>query len=495
MPYMYSDRLSAIDAAFLAVEDLNTPMHIGSIALFEAEPLTRSEGGLDLERILEFTEAQLHKAPRLRQKIALAPGFAQPLWVDDGSFNLTYHMRHTSLPVPGDIRQLKRLAGRIMSQQLDRGKPLWEIWIVEGIEEGRFAVISKLHHCMADGVSAGDVLNILMGRDPDYTPTPRSEWVPRPVPGASQMVLDEVRHRLTLPFSLLRSGERAPSEGWKAQAATRGPLESLIDASRDALRPIASTPLNVDVGPHRRIDWTRLDMDEVKKIGKLAGGKVNDVVLAVISGALARFFGRRAVSIQDLDFRAALPVSVRRESERGTLGNRVSGLLATLPLDEPDPWQRLLRIIDLTRELKGSGQAAGTELLERLVELVPVRLFGALARLGSRRQVANMVITNVPGPDEPVYMLGARMQASYPIVPLASGQALGVALFSYDTGLFWGFNSDWDVIPDLHDFAEDVQLQFEALRKAAPATRARRSGKRAAGKKPTPARARSRDRS
>jgi WS/DGAT/MGAT family acyltransferase len=473
MSYVHSDRLSAIDAAFLAVEDANSHMHIGSVALFEAAPLLRDDGGLDLERILAFTEAQLHKAPRLRQKIARVPGFEQPLWVDDASFNLTYPVRHTALPVPGDVRQLKRLAGRVMSQQLDHGKPLWEIWVVEGIVGGRFAVISKLHHCMVDGVSAGDVLNVLMGRKPGYGAPPARKWVPRAAPSPGQMVADEIRHRLTLPFSLLRSEERGPVEQWKVQEAVRKPLPERIAASTAALRPMASTPLNVEVGPHRRLDWTRLDMEQVKRVRAQANGKVNDVVLAVISGALAGFLKRRGTELAELDFRASIPVSVRTEGERGSLGNRVSSLLASLPLDEPDPWRRLLRIIETTRELKGSGQAGGGERLERLAELVPPRLFGPLVRWGMQHQVANLVITNVPGPNVPVYMLGARMEASYPVVPLAAGQALGVALYSYDGGLYWGLNSDWDVIPDLHDLVEDIPRQFEALQDAAPSARKR----------------------
>jgi diacylglycerol O-acyltransferase len=402
MAYTYWERLSAVDAAFLAVEDANAHMHIGSISLFEAALLKTSDGGLDFERLLEFATAQLHKVPRFRQKLAYAPGFGQPGWIDDDSFNPLYHMRHTALPAPGDIRQLKRLAGRVMSQQLDRGKPLWELWFVEGIEGDRFAMISKIHHCLADGISGRDAMQLMVGRNPSYTPGPPPRWVPRPAP------------------------------------------------------------------TDRRIDWTEMSLAEVRDLGVRAGGKINDVALAVVTGAVRRFLKQRGVRLEELAFKAALPVSIRTEQQEGTLGNRVAAMLATLPLEESDPWQRLLRIVDTTHELKASGQVGGAQLAERLAELVPYRIAAAFERVATRRQPANLVVTNVPGPQETVYMLGAAMSASYPIVPLAASQALGVALYSYAGNLCWGLNADWDALPDLHDIEETVLSEFDALRQAAP---------------------------
>jgi diacylglycerol O-acyltransferase / wax synthase len=466
MAFAYWDRLSAVDAAFLAVEDAAAHMHIGSISLFDAEPLCRPEGGLDLERILGFIGAQLHKVPRLRQKLRFAPVLGQPGWVDDGSFNLLYHVRHSALPAPGDVRQLKRLAGRILSQQLDRGKPLWELWLVEGVEGGRFALITKLHHCLADGISGRDALTFLIGNDPDYAPAPAPRWIPRPAPGARRLLADEVRRLLAAPFRLAGTTD-ARSEAWKRGASPGQALRALVDAARGA--SFEPTPLNVEIGPHRRIDWTEMDLGDVRELAGRAGGKVNDVVLAVVAGALRGFLKQRGVRLDTLAFQAALPVSVRSASERGALGNRVSGMLATLPLDEADPWRRLLRVVDTTHELKGSGQVAGAELVERALELVPFRLAAPLERWGARRPMGHMVVTNVPGPQVPVYLLGARMRASYPVVPLTHQQALGVALYSCDGRLCWGLNSDWDALPDLHDFAERVLLEFETLRKVAAA--------------------------
>jgi WS/DGAT/MGAT family acyltransferase len=466
--YAYCDPLSAVDATFLAVEDANAHMHIGSVALFEAEPLRKQEG-LDFDGILQLCAAQLHKAPRFRQKIAYVPGLAQPVWIDDACFNLRYHLRHTALPAPGDERQLKRLAGRIMSQQLDRGKPLWEVWIVEGVEGDRVGVIWKLHHCMADGISGIDLMNVLMGPDPHYRPKPPAKWVPRPAPSAGRLLLSEARRRVSLPFSLLGRGAGSARELWRRIGSPRELLRSLGDRESGPLGGLEATPLNVEIGPHRRFDWASFDLAAVLEIRALAGAKLNDVVLSVVAGALRAFLRQRGVRVEDLDFRVGVPVSVRSEAERGTLGNRVSGLIVRLPLDETDPWKRLLRVADTTHELKGSGQVGGAELIESLAELVPSPLLAVLTRFGLRHQPTNLVVTNVPGSPVPVYMLGARMLAVYPVVPLAPNQGLGVALLSYAGGLYWGFNSDWDAFPDLHDFAGEIQVQFEELRKAAMA--------------------------
>jgi diacylglycerol O-acyltransferase len=464
MAYAYHERLSALDASFLSMEDGRAHMHIGSVAIFEAAPLTREGGGLDIERILEFIDAQLHKVPRFRQVISWVPGFAHPVWVDDASFNLLYHVRHSALPPPGDERLLKRLAGRVLSQEFDRSKPLWEYWFVDGLEGDRFALISKMHHCMADGISGVHLGSVLMGRDPAYRPAPAKKWLPRPAPGGTQLFLEELRHRVQAPFSLLRGGGAEAQTAWKSAAPSREALRSLTEGISSRFGGAALTPLNVSIGPHRRFDWTRLPLDEVHDVGARAGATVNDVALAVASGALRAFLERRGVSVDEIDFRAFVPVSVRAESERNTDGNRVSGLLARLPVDEPDPWQRLLRVVDTTHELKSSGQASAGDFLGRVADLLPTPLLGPLFRRAAGTSVANIVITNVPGPREPVYLLGARMLASYPVVPLLAGQALGIALFSHDGGLYWGFNSDWDAVPDLHELVLDVERGFEALR-------------------------------
>jgi diacylglycerol O-acyltransferase len=460
MTYSYYERLSAMDATFLDLEDASSHMHIGSVGIFDAKPVTHSGGGLDMERMLSLSDISLQKNPRFRQKIARIPRLERPVWIDDERFNLSYHVRHTALPAPGEERQLKRLAGRIMSQQLDRGKPLWEMWFVEGIEGDRFAVISKIHHCLADGVSGVDLLSGLMGPNPDHVAKAPARWIPRPAPAPRRMLMDEIGRRVSAPLSLLRGREHLP--GGLGDAA-RGLGETLSAGLSQA----SPTPLNGDMGPHRRFDWTSLDLDAVKQVRKRHGGTLNDVVLAVVSGAVRTFLRARGMRVEDLDFRTLVPVSVRSEDEHGKLGNRVSTLMARLPLDEADPAKRLARVIETTAELKGGKQALGGETLAKVADLVFPEFMTLYARMALRGLAANMVVTNVPGPQVPIYMLGARMLEVFPVVPLAAKQALGVALFSYDGSLFWGFNADWDAVPDLHDFADAIDEEFTRLHQLA----------------------------
>ena len=459
-----------MDAMFLEIEDSSLPMHMGSVALFEAGPLLREGGGLDLERILSAAEGQLHRTPRLRQKLATIPVFEHPVWIDDPNFDLLYHIRHTAVPHPGDVRQLKRLVGRLLSQRLDRSKPLWETWLVEGVEQDRFAVVTKLHHCMADGVSSSSV-SMLVGTRPDYRPEPPRPWTPQVPPPGGRMLADEAILRSLAPLSLLGAQRAANAEGGpdapSLLASLRGAAGGAWRAAQAGLRPVSATPLNTEIGPHRRFDWTRLPLAEVKRIGRAAGGTVNDVVLALVAGAVRQFLERRALDPAGVEFRVAVPVNVRTEADRGELGNRVSSLITPLPLDEADPWRRLKRVVETTRELKGSGESQAVDLVGRLANWLPLGVMAAVSRASSR--AVNMIVTNVPGPQVPVYMLGARMLESYPLVPLMANEALNVALFSYEDGLYWGFNSDWAALPDLHDFVESIPLGFEALAKAATA--------------------------
>ena len=466
MAYTHYERLSAMDAMFLEIEDASVHMHIGSVALYEAAPVAREEGGLDRERILACASSRLHKSPRLRQRLATIPTFERPVWVDDPRFNLLYHVRHAALPPPGDERQLKRLAGRLLSQQLDRGKPLWEVYLIEGLEHGRFAVLTKLHHCMADGVSSGDVLNLLMGTRPDYEPGPAQPWIPREPPPGSRMRVDEIVRRVRGPFSLL-GGERRGGGGEPGDLLgfVRSAARGAWRAAQAGLVPASDTPLNVEVGPHRRFDWARLPLEDMRRVGHRAGGTLNDVALALVAGAVRAFLERRACPIGDLEFRVAVPVNVRTEADRDLPGNRVSSLLVPLPVGEADPWQRLLRVAETTRELKQSGERQAFDLLGRMADWLPLGLMARVSSAG--RRAVNMIVTNVPGPPVPVYLLGARMLACYPVVPLMPNEALNIALYSYDGSLFWGFNADWDALPDLHDVVQSVTLGFEELAKAA----------------------------
>ncbi len=460
------ERLSAMDAMFLEIEDASVHMNIGTVALFEANPILREGGGLDFERILGFIEAQLHKSPRLRQKLSTIPTFEHPVWVDDAHFNLIYHVRHTALPEPGDLRQLKRLAGRILSQQLDRAKPLWEIWFVEGVEGGRCGVITKLHHCMADGVSSGNIMSMLMGTRPDYQPKPARAWTPRTQPADARMFVDELARRATGPLSFLArtsrngTGDTARSSE-DVLAFMQNAVRGAWRAAAVGLRPATQTPLNVEIGPHRRFDWMRVGLDDAKRAGREAGGTVNDVVLAVVAGAVRHFLLRHGGQATGISFRVAVPVSVRSDTDEGRPGNQVSSLVMELPLDEADPWKRLLRVIETSQDVKHSGEAQIIDLFRMIADWLPRGVMTRLSHAGE--QAVNMVVTNVPGVQVPVYMLGARMLESYPVVPLMANEALNIALYSYDGGLFWGFNADWEVIPDLHEFVQLICAEFEAL--------------------------------
>ncbi len=468
MGYSHYERLKAIDAAFLELEEPSVHMHVGAIALFESEALRDGEGRLDIERIRSFVHASLHDMPRFRQRLVTIPVFDHPVWTDDPRFNLAYHVRHSALPAPGDVRQLKRLAGRIMSQKLDRGKPLWEMWVVEGLADGRIALVTKVHHCMVDGISGIELFATLLRLEPDASVPEDRRWIPRPAPSPERLLRDELSHRASAPFSVLRG---LPS----ALAHPRQTYESLRESSLGVGETVAAgftattnTPLNVDIGPYRRFDWAAMEISDIKEIRKRLGGTLNDVVLCTVAGGVGRFLRRRGMDLDpETAFRVMVPVSIRTESQRGTPGNRVVNYLERLPVDERDPCKRLERTVRNSRALKDSRVVKGAETIEELGDRTFTAFVVQLVRLTSSLRTYNLVVTNVPGPQRPLYLLGARMSEIYPLVPLFLNQGLGIALFSYDGRLYWGFNSDWDALPDLHDLVDDVELEFGRLLEAA----------------------------
>lgn len=453
----YHERLSGQDLSFLAMEDGRAHMHVGMVSLFDAEPLRLDTGGIDVERIMSFVESQLHETPRLRQKLAWVKGFGQPVWVDDPDFNIHYHVRHTALPPPGDIRQLKRLAGRIMSQELDRGKPLWEYWFVDCVEGDRFALINKVHHCVADGIAGLAIIGSLVRPDTESEFEQPETWVPRPPPGDAQLLVEEVRRRSIAPIELL--GAQLRRLGSSGSSFSLSGLRGLTDTSLSGER----TPLNVQIGPHRRFDWVRLPFEDVHEIAARAGGKINDVVLALTTAALRGFLRERGVDVDSLELRAMVPVNIRNESDSRTAGNHVSNLIVPLPIAEADPWSRLEQIVATTLELKRSTSSVTVDDMSHLIELLPRPLLGPVLRRGSQSTPANLAVSNLPGPRVPVYLLGARQLEAYPVLPLIGNQALGIALMSYDDSLCWGFNSDWDAMPDLHDLVDRLEASFDEL--------------------------------
>jgi WS/DGAT/MGAT family acyltransferase len=466
MAYSHYDRLTALDISFLRFEEQNPAvhMHVGAVALFKPGALATDEGGIDIDRIRLGVESSLGESPRFRQKLAYAPVVDAPVWVDDARFNLHYHVRHTSLPRPGSIRQLKRLAGRIFSQRLDRSKPLWEFWFVEGLEDGRFALIAKAHHCMVDGMSGFDLLARIMRPDPDPTVEPPKRFIPRPAPSDTRLLADEVTRRAGQPFELARAGLRALGSPRSSLGRLRDGSEAVWEALTANLKPVSGTPLNVEIGPYRRFDWIGFDLDAVKEVKRRLGGTVNDVVLACVAGAVGRFLRERGERVETLDFRAMVPVSVRSTDQRGVEGNRVVSLVAPLPVAAAGAAERLAQVVETTRDLKSSRQARGVEIFEELADRLSPELFTRVAGTAARNAY-NLVVTNVPGPQTTAWLLGAELDEIYPLVPLFEANALGVALFSYNGRLYWGLAADWEALPDLHDLTSFLHDELEALRK------------------------------
>ncbi|HUO03568.1 MAG TPA: wax ester/triacylglycerol synthase family O-acyltransferase [Candidatus Binataceae bacterium] len=465
------ERLSALDRSFLDVENQASHMHVAGVMILDSAPLTTPSGGIDIDRIRAGVAASLPMMTRYRQRIERVPVGGQPVWVDDDRFNLDYHVRHTALPRPGDEDQLKRLAGRIFSQQLDRGKPLWETWVIEGLDGGRFAMISKTHHCMIDGISAVDLVSTLLSPSPDVVELPpAAPWNPDPAPTPGELLVDEATRRIRSPFQLgetMLEAFQNPLDAFDSFTEQLGAIGETIGAG---FSPASDTPFNHPIGPHRRFDWMVMDLAEVKSIKNRLGGTVNDVVLATVAGAVGAFLARRGFPperISSLDFRALVPVSVRTAAQRGTLGNRIAAWPAPLPIAEPDPRRRLEAVHAITADLKQSRQAMGAEVLARVSEWTVSTLLTVAMRMTARARAYNITVTNVPGPQMPLYMLGSRLLAAYPMGPLFENQALNIALLSYDGKLHWGLNADFDALPDLREMIAALQASFAALQKAA----------------------------
>jgi WS/DGAT/MGAT family acyltransferase len=458
------DRLTALDSAFLHLEDSGPAhMHVASVMTFEG-PVP------EYDEILRLLESRLHLVPRYRQRLTPVPfGQGRPVWTDDPHFNLRYHLRHTGVPAPGGPEELKTLAGRVFSQRLDRSRPLWEIWLVDGLADGGFALIGKTHHALVDGISGVDITTVLLDTTPDPgpVPPPDTEWAPRPAPSKAQLLADALLERATVPGEAVRG----------LRALTRGPRRALGRVVRDAaaagetlwatLNPAPPSPLNVRIGPHRRYTWVDGDLAQFKAIKEELGGTVNDVVLTAVSLALGRWLRRHAFPTDGLELRALVPVSVRADVERGALGNRVSAMYAPLPVGIEDPERAHRRVHEAMVGLKESGQAVGAHVLTQLGDFAPPTILSQAARLQNHQRWFNVVVTNVPGPQFPLYVCGRRMLRLYPVVPLARNQALGIAIMSYDGNLGFGLLGDFDALADLDDLAQDLETSIADLARAA----------------------------
>jgi len=459
------DRLSAQDNSFLLFETPNLPMHVASVLVFDGGPLRTPEGGIDIDAIRRRTASILHRIPRYRQKLHWIPFDRHAVWVDDPRFKLDFHMRHTALPKPGSREQLRRLAARVMAQPLDRKRPLWESWIVEGLDGGeRFALIQKIHHCMIDGASGVDLAHVLLSPSAEAAEPPAlPSYVPRPAPTRPQLWWDETARRAALPLHALRRFRdfARETQDLREELRVRGRALLGLLGSGIAAEP---TPLNGKVGPHRRFDWIDVPLDRLKAIRRSLGCTINDVVLTAVTGAVREYLAYRGVPPERTLFRVSAPVSVRREEERGKLGNRVSSWLIPLPIREADPLRQLEAIVHQTQELKQSRQALGVEMMMGVAEWTPSILLSLGAR--SISGPVHTIVTNVPGPQFPLYLCGARLRALYPQAPLLDGMGLAIGLISYDGSVHWGIVSDPDLVPDADVF---VDLLSAALRRLAEA--------------------------
>jgi diacylglycerol O-acyltransferase / wax synthase len=461
------DRLSALDASFLHMERLEYPMHVGAVSILEAGTLVDDQGRFRIDDVRDLVLSRLPLMPRFRRRLMPVPyDQGRPIWVDDDRFDITYHVRHTALPKPGSWEQLAALTNRVQENLLDRERPLWELWFVEGLEGGNIAIVQKTHHALIDGVSGVDVATLLLDVDPNPEAPVPPAWMPQPGPSSMQLLFDSLRERLTEPAEIIRS----------IRHLVRGPMRALEDArqlgrsmgtmvTRESIAP--TTSINGRTGRHRRLSVVRVPLDDVKAVRRALGGTVNDVILAGVAGGLNRLFQHRGDPVEGLRLRVMIPVSVRSDDQRGALGNKVSAMFVTLPVDNISSRDRLAAVSQQTRHLKDRQQAVSADFLINMSDYVAPTLMSLAARVVHRQRFLNLVVTNVPGPQYPLYLLGARLIAAYPIVPLTRNLTIVVGILSYDGTLHFGLWGDRDAAPDLEVFASGIDDAFAELLKVA----------------------------
>jgi diacylglycerol O-acyltransferase / wax synthase len=465
---MSEDRLSGLDTSFLHMERAGAHMHVASTIVFEGPAPS-------YEEFRDHIGSRLHLVPRFRQKLRFVPfDQGRPVWVDDPHLNLGYHVRQTALPAPGSDEQLRNLAARVFSQQLDRSKPLWELWLVEGLHDGRFAVVGKSHHALVDGVAGVDITTVLfdLDREPSAAATPPPPWLARPEPSDLKLLRDALHERLTSPTEIVR-GVRAALRGPRQVARGLGATSKMIGAGMSA----PSSVFNVEIGPHRRFAMAQGDLADLKRVKDAHGGTVNDVILSIVAGTIGKYLRARGHETDGVELRAMVPVSVRAEEEHGALGNRIAAMMAPLPIWCEDPVERLQIVTEEMGDLKASGQAVGAEILTRVTDFAPTTITSQAARLQPAQRFFNLVVTNVPGPQFPLYVLGRKMESIFPMVPLARRQALCIGIMSYNGQVNFGLVGDYDAMADLESFALDLEATLAETAATAPAKKAKKSSR------------------
>jgi diacylglycerol O-acyltransferase len=463
MAQTHMERLSPVDVSFLDQEKDGSHMHIGAVMIFKGPPPS-------YEELKEHIESRLHLVPRYRQKLAY-PRFqmGRPVWIDDPRFNIEYHVRHTALPGPGGVEQLRLLTGRLFSQRLDRSKPLWELWLVQGLEGDRFALINKTHHALVDGVSGLDITTVLFDTSPDPTPIGGESWTPNVEPSDADLVAEGVKGLATLPLRAARRALNAAQHPTETASELREAAEGLGSVAWTFANPPPQTPLNVPIGPHRRVLWLRFSLSDLKAIKNGLGGTVNDVFIAVVAGALNRTLRRRGVRTEGLELRGIVPVSIRADEQKGALGNRITAMLAPLPVYATDPVERMRIVSTAMKGLKESKQAVGAETLTRLQDFAPPTILAQASRLNFSTRAYNLLVTNVPGPQFPLYFIGRELEELAPVPFLAADRALAVAIMSYNGSVDIGLIGDYDAMHDLDEFGEDIGESLQELLEASRA--------------------------
>ncbi|MDX6224623.1 MAG: diacylglycerol O-acyltransferase / wax synthase [Frankiales bacterium] len=464
MAQEHLDRLSSIDAGFLHAEDgSDAHMHIGGLAILEGP-------APDIEDFQRHIASRLQLVPRYRQRLVQAPlHTGRPLWMDDADFTLTYHVRHTALPAPGTEEQLRVLAGRVVSQRLDRTKPLWEIWLVEGLEGGRWAVINKTHHALVDGVGGMDILTALFDLSPESRELPPEDWSPQATPGAISLLAKGLQGAVGRATGVASGLVKGLSDPGAAVGKVVEAAQGIGEVAQALIDPAPATPLNVKPGPHRRFNTVVTDLADYKTVKNSVGGTINDVVLTVVAGAIAEFLRGRGVDTEGLRLRACVPVSVRTSEQKGGAGNKITIMVAPLPVDVADPLERLAAVREEMDGLKESKQAVGAELLTKMEDFLPPTMLAQAARLSFSPRLYNFLVTNVPGPQFAVYMLGSRMLEIFPIAFLAPTHLLAIAIVSYNGKVNLGLLGDYDGLPDLDVLAKSIEHSLAELVEAAQA--------------------------
>ncbi len=459
MAQKHLDRLTPVDASFLHQEGPSSHMHVGGLTIVEGPPPP-------MEEFLEQIRRRLHLVPRYRHKLAFtALDSGRPVWIDDPNFNLEYHVRHTALPTPGGFDQLSGLTARIFSQQLDRSKPLWEMWMIEGLADDRFALISKTHHSLIDGIAGIDLATVLFDLSPDPPPLSHSgrAWQPHREPGTAELVAAGLKGAVRTGIELAEGALDALAHPERALARTREAAEGIGEIVWAGLNPAPETLLNVHIGPHRRFVGIDSQLQDFKLVKNAFGGTVNDVVLAVVTGALRSFLIARGLHTEGVELRALVPVSVRAEDEHHQGGNRIVVMRGPLPVYIADPVQRLRFVSHAMDGLKESKQALGAEVIASVQSFAPPTILAQASRLNFSTRLFNLIVTNVPGPQFPLYVLGREMLAAYPVAFLPENHALAIAIMSYNGQMNFGLLGDYDALPDIELIGETIARELATL--------------------------------